>query len=92
VGLDQAAAVQNTGGTLKFLVFTKAPVQATPPDSARVSVAMKDLGFAEGATVQDLWTGKKVGTFEQNFSPFIRRHASGMYRVSARAKAKTPKS
>ncbi|GGF01475.1 NPCBM/NEW2 domain-containing protein [Hymenobacter cavernae] len=88
VGLDKAAAGQNTGGTLKFLVFTTSPMQAMPPDSARVSVALKDLGFPAGVTVQDLWTDKKVGTFTKGFSPFIRRHGAGFYRISAGGKGK----
>jgi len=54
VGLDQAGAAQNTGGTLSFLVFTKNPYRPAPADSVRVPVALAELGMAAGSTVQDL--------------------------------------
>ena len=84
VGLDQAGAVQNTGGTLQFLVFTKSPLRPAPADSVRVPVALADLGLASGATVQDLWSGQPLGRFTQEFAPFVRRHGAGFYRLSAR--------
>ncbi|MDB5267680.1 MAG: glycoside hydrolase family protein [Hymenobacter sp.] len=88
VGLDNAAAVQNTGGTLRFLVFTQSPYQPAPADSVRVPVTLKELGVGVGATVTDLWTGRKVGKFTTNFAPYIRRHGAALYRISARKTAK----
>jgi alpha-galactosidase len=84
VGLDKAAAGQNTGGTVQFLVFTKSPLLPAPADSVRVPVALQELGLAGGATVQDVWTGRRVGVFSQQFAPYIRRHGAGFYRLSAR--------
>jgi hypothetical protein len=88
VGLDQAAAVQNTGGTLKFLVFTQSPYQPAPADSVRVLVLLKELGLATTATVQDLWSGRKVGVFTTEFAPYIRRHGAALYRISGQKAAK----
>ena len=82
VGLDQAGAVQNTGGTLQFLVFTKSPLRPAPTDSVRVPVALAELGLAQGCTVQDLWSGRSLGTFAQEFAPYVRRHGAGFYRLS----------
>ena len=84
VGLDQAGAAQNTGGTVQFLVFTRNPYRPAPADSVRVPVALKELGFAAGATVQDLWTGREVGWFSGEFAPFVRRHGARLYRISKR--------
>ncbi|MGI4759538.1 MAG: NPCBM/NEW2 domain-containing protein [Janthinobacterium lividum] len=84
VGLDQAAAGQNTGGTMQFLVFTKSPLLPAPADSVRVPVTLQELGMPGGATVEDLWTGRRVGVFAQEFAPYIRQHGAGFYRLSAR--------
>ncbi|GAB3869383.1 hypothetical protein GCM10028824_16260 [Hymenobacter segetis] len=86
VGLDNAAAVQNTGGTLDFLVFTKSPYRPAPADSVRVPVLLKELGIASEATVTDLWSGRKIGEFTTEFAPYIRRHGAALYRISARKK------
>ncbi len=81
VGLDNAGAGQNTGGTVQFLVYTQNPLLPAPADSVRVPVALAELGLA-GATVQDLWSGRSRGTFTQEFAPYIRRHGAGFYRLS----------
>ncbi|MDB5234971.1 MAG: glycoside hydrolase family protein [Hymenobacter sp.] len=88
VGLDQAGAAQNTGGTLSFLVFTKNPYRPAPADSVRVRVTLKELGVAAGATVQDLWTGREVDKFSDEFAPYIRRHGARLYRISSKMPAK----
>ncbi|MGI4737542.1 MAG: NPCBM/NEW2 domain-containing protein [Janthinobacterium lividum] len=84
VGLDQAAAGQNTGGTLQFLVFTNSPLRPAPADSVRVPVALAEVGLAQGATVQDLWSGRSLGAVGAEFAPYIRRHGAGFYRLSGR--------
>jgi alpha-galactosidase len=84
VGLDQAAAGQNTGGTFQALVFTKSPLLPAPADSVRVPVTLQELGMASGMVVQDLWSGRRVGVFSQEFAPYIRQHGAGFYRLSAR--------
>ena len=88
VDLDQAAAGQNTGGTMPFLVFTKSPLLPAPVHSVRVPVTLAELGLANGATVHDLWSGRQVGVFTQQFAPYIRRHGAGFYRISARKASK----
>ncbi|MBH8567718.1 NPCBM/NEW2 domain-containing protein [Microvirga sp. STS02] len=82
VGLDNAAAGQNTGGTLDFLVFTKSPFRPAPADSVRVPVALQELGATAGASVQDLWTGRQIGKFTTEFAPYVRRHGAALYRIS----------
>lgn len=84
VGLGQAGAVQNTGGTVQFLVFTQNPLRPAPADSVRVPVALAELGFANGCTVQDLWSGRALGPCTGEFAPFVRRHGAGFYRLSAK--------
>ena len=88
VGLDQAAAGQNTGGTLQFLVFTKSPLRPLPADSVRVPVALAELGLPQGCAVQDLWSGRALGRAAGEFAPYIRRHGAGFYRLSGSKTAK----
>ncbi|GAC1589459.1 MAG: hypothetical protein NVS3B25_07060 [Hymenobacter sp.] len=86
VGLDQAGAVQNTGGTLSFLVFTKSPYRPAPADSVQVPVTLQELGLAAGGRVQDLWTGRQLGQFTSEFAPYVRRHGARLYRITTRKK------
>jgi hypothetical protein len=82
VGLDQAGAVQNTGGTMQFLAFTQNPYLPAPADSVRVPVPLATLGMPAGTVVQDMWTGLPVGTFSGEFAPYVRRHGAKLYRLS----------
>lgn len=67
-------------GALYLAVFNKDD-EAGAPEKAAVPVALKDLGFTSSVTVQDLWTGKTMGTFSGDFAPVINRHGAGLYRV-----------
>lgn len=81
-GIDHAAAVQNVGATVQFLVFTEDPSGPVPSPSAPVSVDLKQMGITRPCTVTDLWTGKVVGQFSGNFAPQINRHGAGMYKLT----------
>jgi alpha-galactosidase len=81
-GLDNACVIQNTGATVEFMVFTKDPAGPVPPDSAKMTVQWKQLGLEGEYAIRDLWTGKELGTFKDEFSVDLRRHASGLYRIS----------
>ncbi|MCB2379062.1 NPCBM/NEW2 domain-containing protein [Hymenobacter sp. BT635] len=82
VGLDNAGAAQNTGGTVQFLVYTKNPFRPMPADSARVPVTLAQLGLRGACTVQDVWTGKALGRVTGEFAPYVRRHGARLYRIS----------
>ncbi|MDO7847813.1 NPCBM/NEW2 domain-containing protein [Hymenobacter sp. M29] len=82
LGLDQAAARQNTGGTIGGLLFTTSPYRPAPADSVRVPVALRELGLPAGARVQDLWTGRQLGPVTGEFAPYVRRHGARLYRIS----------
>ena len=58
------------------------PESPVPPDSVQIAVQLKDLGFGSNVTITNLWTGKIVGSFSGEFSPWIRRHGTGFYRLS----------
>ncbi|TPG63653.1 NPCBM/NEW2 domain-containing protein [Hymenobacter nivis] len=88
VGLDQAAAGQNTGGTFQALVFTKSPFRPAPADSVQVPVTLTELGVPRGSRVQDLWSGRALGPLNGDFAPYIRRHGAGFYRISRPAAGK----
>ncbi|GAB3724792.1 hypothetical protein GCM10027594_06040 [Hymenobacter agri] len=79
-GLDKAAAGQNTGGTMQFLVFTKSPLLPAPADSVQIPVALAQLGLAGQCTVRDLWSGKKTAATGE-FAPYVRRHGARLYRI-----------
>ncbi|MVN76014.1 alpha-galactosidase [Hymenobacter sp. HMF4947] len=71
----------------KFLALFNAQDPAasapTPLDSVQVPVALTELGLPRGGAVQDLWSGRAVGTFSGAFAPYIRRHGAGFYRLVA---------
>jgi alpha-galactosidase len=82
VGLDRAAAGQNTGGTFQALVFTKIPMLPPPADSVRVPVKLSELGLAAGATATDLWTGQTFRVKDAALAPFVRRHGAVFYKLT----------
>ncbi|TGD82283.1 hypothetical protein [Hymenobacter wooponensis] len=74
--------MQNTGGTIQFLVYTKNPYRPIPADSAKVSINFAQLGLSGPCTVRDLWTGKELGQVAGEFAPYVRRHGAKLYRIS----------
>ncbi|RSK45365.1 NPCBM/NEW2 domain-containing protein [Hymenobacter rigui] len=92
VGLDRAAAGQNTGGTFQALVFTQNPMLPPPADSVRISVALQELGLLAGTTATDLWSGQSAVVKGAELAPYVRRHGAVLYRLSAPKSAprKTP--
>ena len=46
-----------------------------------VSVSLTDLGFAGACDIRDLWSEKDLGNFKDEFTPQIRWHGAGLYRV-----------
>ena len=83
-GIDHAAAVQNVGSTVQFMVFTQNPSGPVPPARAPIAVSLKDLGFSSPCTITDLWTGKLLGTFDSTFAPEINRHGAGLYKIEGK--------
>jgi hypothetical protein len=81
VGLDNAAAMQNAGGTVKFLIFTENPSGPVVPPSSKITINLADLGYKGACVVTDLWSGKKVGTFTGTFTTEINKHGAGLYSV-----------
>jgi hypothetical protein len=81
-GIDKAGAIQNTGATVNFMIFTQDPAGKMPPDSSMITVSFSDLGIKGKCKVTDVWTGKEVGVYEKDFSVMLKRHASGLYRFS----------
>ncbi|MBN1413575.1 MAG: NPCBM/NEW2 domain-containing protein [Bacteroidales bacterium] len=81
-GLDNACVVQHTGATVEFMAFTQDPAGPVPDDSATITVQLQQLGLDGECIIKDLWTGENLGIFSHTFSRAIRRHASGLYRIS----------
>jgi hypothetical protein len=84
-GLDKDAFKPGVFGIeVKFLIFTEDPTSPIPADSASIAVTFEQLGLKGTYQVRDLWGKKDVGSFENEFSQVIRRHASGLYRLSVK--------
>jgi hypothetical protein len=81
-GIDNAAAVQNVGATVNFMLFTQNPSGPLPAARTHITIDLKQLGFHSGCIITDLWSGKKVGEFKNEFSPAINRHGAGLYRIA----------
>jgi len=56
--------------------------EKTSEDSAKIAVNFEQLGLKGTCIVKDLWMNKIVGNFSDEFAPDIKRHASGLYRIS----------
>jgi len=52
---------------------------------ANIDIPLKQIGITD-AKITDLWTGKTIGTFSNTFSPEIKPHACGFYRISIHTK------
>jgi hypothetical protein len=50
--------------------------------SANVSVTWAQIGFTNGAEVQDLWAGSDLGFYTNGFSVTLPSHGSALYRVA----------
>jgi len=86
VGLDNESVEQPEGASIQFFVFTENPAGEMPADSVTISVKAEQLGFKGDMTVKNLWTGRNLGVFKNEFAPFVRRHGAGFYRISAQKK------
>lgn len=84
VGIDHAAAVQNVGATVNFMLFTQNPSGPMPARSATIAINLKQLGFTLPCVVTDLWSGKKLGEFNNEFVPEINRHGAGLYKIEVK--------
>jgi alpha-galactosidase len=67
---------------VKFMVFTQNPAGPEPPDSAQIVLRFNQLGLGENVNIRDLWAGKDLGIFTDEFAPVIAKHGTGLYRLS----------
>jgi hypothetical protein len=65
----------------KFLIFTQDPAGPVPADATEISVKFEQLGLTGTHKVKDLWTGKDLGKFTDEFKQTINRHGAGLYRI-----------
>jgi alpha-galactosidase len=81
-GIDERGAdpTHGYGAGVRFLVFTKSPFATAP--SAPVPVNLSQLGIKGAAQIRDLWHGQDLGRVTGKFSPDIRAHGAGLYRIS----------
>ena len=84
VGIDNAAIMQNTGATVKFMVFSQDPSGTVPPVTATIPIDLKQLGFDSACTIIDLWSGKVIGKFSGEFAPVINRHGAGLFKLETK--------
>jgi hypothetical protein len=68
------------GAGVRFLVFAKSPLATAA--SAPVPVNLTQLGISGAAQVRDLWRGQDLGRVVGRFSPDIRAHGAGLYRLT----------
>jgi uncharacterized protein YdhG (YjbR/CyaY superfamily) len=82
-GLDIDAVKQEFfGGNAKFLVYTQDPSGPMPADAIKIPVNLEQIGISGTCTITDVWNNQSLGTFSKEFAPVIKRHASGLYRIS----------
>ena len=79
-GIDDEGGRQDTGATVRFLVFTESPYGGD--GAAAVPVSLEDAGFTGICRVRDLWQGKDLDPVRGEFAPVLPPHGAGLYRVS----------
>jgi len=50
--------------------------------SIKIPVNLGQIGITGQCTITDVWNNRSLGNFIKEFSPDIRRHASGLYRIT----------
>ena len=81
-GLDNDVDNAPFGATVEFRVFIEDPA---PNNDANVTLDLTSIGLNPGqkAKITEMWSGTDEGTFiDSEFAPYLREHASGLYRVS----------
>lgn len=71
-----------TGDTFLALFNASDPVSSTAALGEKIAVDLGQLGWNEVYSIRDLWSGKMLGKFSKAFSPLIRAHACGLYRIT----------
>lgn len=89
VGIDDDVLSAPKGATVEFRVFTQDP---EPGSYANVTLDLRQIGFDEGqeCEITEMWKGEPCGTYKNDeFSPSLKSHASGLYKVSPKTREKT---
>jgi hypothetical protein len=74
---------RNTGD--KFLALFNAQDQNKTndiKDEIKIPVNLEEIGIKGSCTIIDVWSNQSLGTFSKEFAPIIKRHASGLYRIT----------
>jgi len=69
-------------GSIRFLVVVGTPANESRAAGVRVSVDLRQLGFAGVVRVHDLWTDADLESARGHFAPEIPYHGAGFYRLS----------
>lgn len=57
-------------------------------DNQDVEVKLSDLGLEGRVKITDMWSGKVAGHFSDSFSASLAAHASGLYKLESKGKAR----
>jgi hypothetical protein len=83
VGLDKNGTDQNSGSSVRFMIFNQNPSGPMPASEAKITIPMSDLGLKSASVkVTDLWTGKSLGFAKKEISATIPKHGAVLYRIS----------
>ncbi|MFH1197903.1 MAG: NPCBM/NEW2 domain-containing protein [bacterium] len=81
-GLDKECIEHTEGASVQFMIFTQDPAGPQPANSVQVPIKLEDLDLNGSCKIKDLWSGKILGSFSDEFAPFVKRHGAGLYRIS----------
>jgi alpha-galactosidase len=65
-----------------FNAMDQKPEEEIVPGTANISVKFDQLGLTGTHAVKDLWTGKDLGKFTDEFKQSVNRHGAGLYKIS----------
>lgn len=69
-------------GPVRFLAVVATAADEAKPGGLPVAVKLSALGLSGTSRVRDLWTGRDLGEFTDEFAPEVPFHGAGLYRVS----------
>lgn len=71
-----------SGSHDKYLAVFNARDTTPENQSLNIPVLLSELGFENSVRVRDLWQKKNLGVVRDKFSPLIKSHGAGLYRLS----------
>ncbi len=69
---------EDSRSSVKYIAIFNLSGEKSPQ---KISINLKKLGISESCKIIDIWKGKDLGIFSNEFTPQINYHGSGLYKI-----------